>query len=319
MSLGSDLGTPDSIDSIAANAAAQSGVVIVASAGNAGPGAYMAGAPANATRVISVGAVDAAEFVADGVIADFPGSATDVGGFNMYGSDLPVTGTHRVLLDGDSLSLGCSPDDFADVEPGDIVTISRGDCAFSDKRGNAQAAGAAGVILVNNEDATLINPVPDPEHDIPMVSTRPGNAEALVENDGLSVTLHAGDVPNEEFGQMAEFSSAGPARYSDMIKPDVSAPGVQVMSTDGASANKGKLLGGTSMASPQVAGAAALVLQAHPGWTTAHVKGAIVGSADPSLVDPYTVRRVGSGIVNARKAATTNSWAESNDDAGTPA
>ena len=163
MSLGSDLGTPDTIDSIAANAAAQSGVVIVASAGNAGPGAYMAGAPANATRVISVGAVDAAEFVADGVIAYFPGSATDVGGFNMYGSDLPVTGTHRVIMDGDSLSLGCAPEDFADVEPGDIVTVPAANAPSPTSAATRRLPAPPASSSSNNEDSTLINPVPDPE------------------------------------------------------------------------------------------------------------------------------------------------------------
>ena len=84
MSLGSDLGGPDTIDSMAANAAAQAGVVVVAAAGNAGPSAYIAGSQGSAQQVISVGAVDGSQFLSDGAIVDFAGSATDVGGWNMY-------------------------------------------------------------------------------------------------------------------------------------------------------------------------------------------------------------------------------------------
>jgi subtilisin family serine protease len=318
MSLGSDFGNPDTIDSIASNAAAEAGVVVVASAGNAGPSAYISGSPAVANRVISVGAVDGAHFISTGVIVDFEGSATDVGGSNMYtNSSLPVTGPMNVIVDGtDALEDGCEAADFAGVTSGDIVTIVRGTCAFADKRGNAQAAGAVAVVLVNNEDATIINAVDDPDHTIPMVSVNPSHEAELRAGDGLSTTLHEGNVENENFGTPAGFTSGGPARYSNAIKPDVMAPGVDVVSTDGATVNEGKSLGGTSMASPNVAGAAALVLQAHPLWTPAHVKGALVGTSNTGLVDPYTVIRSGAGVINVQKAMRVVSWAESLDNPG---
>lgn len=315
MSLGSDFGNPDTIDSIAANAAAQAGITVVASAGNAGPAGYIAGSPANAQRVISVGAVDASFYLSKGAIVDFSGSATDVGGWNMYDSPLPVTGRMKVIMSGSSVSEGCSASDYSGVT-GKIVAIKRGSCAFADKRGFAQAAGAVGVVLINNENATVVNPVDDPAHSIPMISVNPSHQAAIIAGDGLSTTLRNGKVQNEDYGSVTGFSSGGPARFSNVIKPDVMAPGQDVFSTDGATVSKGKSLGGTSMAAPQTAGAAALVLQAHPGWQPAAVKGVLVGSADPTRVAPYEVSRNGAGVINVRKASRAVSWAEALDAPG---
>ncbi len=316
MSLGSDLGTPGSVDSIAADAAAEAGIVVVASSGNSGQSAYITGTPAAAQHVISVGAVDANVFIPGGVVVDLPGSANDVGGFNMYDSKVPVSGTTHVLYDGTNVSDGCVADDWKPVKKGDVVVIVRGNCDFSYKRHQAQTHGAVAVVLINNIPATVVNPVPDPQDHIPMISVNPANQAALIAGDGQKATLHEGEVPNEFHGQMADFSSAGPSRLNNAIKPDVSAPGVNVNSTDGATVNKAKLLSGTSMAAPQVAGAAALILQANPSWSPQHVKGALVGTASVARVSPYDVRWSGSGIINVAKALSTDAWAESRDEQG---
>jgi minor extracellular serine protease Vpr len=317
MSLGSDLGNPNSIDSIASNNASAAGVTVVASAGNGGPSAYITGSPAAANRVISVAAMDGSQYLSDGAVIDFPGVTPDVGGWNMYESALPASGTMDVLMDGPDLSLGCSASDYSGVTPGDIVAISRGTCAFSDKRGFAQDAGASAVVLVNNVDEIIVNPVPDPDHTIPMISAALSDTAAVEAGDGLATTIHAGSVPNPALGSPASFTSSGPRRYDSALKPDVSAPGVDVVSTDGATVKQGKSLSGTSMASPTVAGAAALLLQAHPGWTPAHVKGALVGTADPSAVDPYDVRQSAAGVIDVPNALSTVSWAESSAIPGT--
>ena len=220
-------------------------------------------------------------------------------------------------MDGTDVSLGCAASDFASVTAGDIVTIARGTCAFSDKRGFAQDAGAVGVVLINNADATIVNPVPDPDHSIPMISVNPSSQADLIAGDGLATVLHDGDVTNTDLGAPASFTSAGPGRIDDLVKPELMAPGVDVVSTDGATVDKGKALSGTSMATPQVAGAAALVLQAHPGWRPDAVKGVLVGTADPTAVSPYAVQTAGSGVINTLKATRTVSWAESVEFPGT--
>src|SRR5207247_10392112 len=71
----------------------------------------------------------------------------------------------------------------------------------------------------------------------------------------------------------ADFSSVGPSTLSLRLKPDVAAPGVDVLSSvPGGWAS----VSGTSMASPHVAGAAALLRERHPDWTVADVKSALV-------------------------------------------
>lgn len=87
----------------------------------------------------------------------------------------------------------------------------------------------------------------------------------------------------------ASFSSAGPTSYSLRLKPDVTAPGADVLSSLPDS-SFGEL-SGTSMAAPHVAGAVALLRQRHPGWTAAQVKSALVLTGVP-------VRAAGGGEVS---------------------
>ena len=104
---------------------------------------------------------------------------------------------------------------------------------------------------------------------------------------------------------MAGFSSAGPTPISLQMKPDVAAPGVDVISSLPTSAQTWGLLSGTSMATPHVAGAAALLLERHPEWTVAQVKSALVQAADPVRspdgIEVSTTRE-GGGVVDLPRA-----------------
>ncbi|MGH3743908.1 MAG: S8 family serine peptidase, partial [Mycobacteriales bacterium] len=82
-------------------------------------------------------------------------------------------------------------------------------------------------------------------------------------------------------GAIADFSSAGPTPVSLEMKPDISAPGVNVLSSLPASQGTWGLLSGTSMATPAIAGAAALLKERHPDWTVAQIKSALVQTGDP--------------------------------------
>ncbi|HET7554565.1 MAG TPA: S8 family serine peptidase [Gaiellaceae bacterium] len=81
-------------------------------------------------------------------------------------------------------------------------------------------------------------------------------------------------------GVIAPFSSGGPSPVSLALKPDVTAPGVSILSSVPAHDGTWRFLDGTSMASPHVAGAAAVLLQRHPGWTVAQVKSALVSTGN---------------------------------------
>ena len=102
----------------------------------------------------------------------------------------------------------------------------------------------------------------------------------------------------------AAFSSSGPTPLSLRLKPEVSAPGVQILSSVPGGYSESS---GTSMASPHVAGAVALLLQRHPTWTPAQVKSALALTGDPAFIDDrknaeLATVRGGGGVVNLARA-----------------
>jgi subtilisin family serine protease len=109
-----------------------------------------------------------------------------------------------------------------------------------------------------------------------------------------AVTTSRGATPN----RMASFSSAGPTQLSLRLKPDVAAPGVNIVSSvpDG-----WEQLSGTSMASPMVAGAAALLRERHPDWSVAQLKSALA-TTGTDAVDDAPVTRQGGGVVDLPRA-----------------
>jgi subtilisin family serine protease len=103
----------------------------------------------------------------------------------------------------------------------------------------------------------------------------------------------------------AGFSSSGPTPLSLRLKPEVSAPGVSILSAAPGAAYTA--LSGTSMAAPHVAGAAALLLQRHPAWTPAQVKSALTLTGDTAWADEkrsteLSAVRGGGGVVNLARA-----------------
>jgi subtilisin family serine protease len=122
-------------------------------------------------------------------------------------------------------------------------------------------------------------------------------------SDGIAAAASTGGHGSVEIDAPTDFSSAGPAPYSLRFKPDVSAPGEAVLS---AAPGGGFVeLSGTSMAAPHVAGAAAVLLQRHPGWTPAQLKSALVTTGAPvhpesgGEVSPL---REGGGRINLVRA-----------------
>ena len=99
---------------------------------------------------------------------------------------------------------------------------------------------------------------------------------------------------------VSSFSSGGPAAVSLRLKPDVAAPGSSILSSSpGADWSQ---LSGTSMASPHVAGAIALLRRRHPNWTAAQFRSALVTTARP--VGTAGPLRVGGGLINVPDADT---------------
>jgi subtilisin family serine protease len=125
-------------------------------------------------------------------------------------------------------------------------------------------------------------------------------------NAPSAIAVAAVDAQN----RMADFSSAGPTAISLRMKPDVSAPGVGILSSLPASEGTFGLLSGTSMAAPHVSGAAALLKERHPAWTVAQIKSALAQTGAPAHPEagPASVEdqptREGGGVVDLPRADT---------------
>ncbi|MFC7722886.1 S8 family serine peptidase [Nonomuraea recticatena] len=119
----------------------------------------------------------------------------------------------------------------------------------------------------------------------------PGSAEAA---------LAVGAVDKQD--RFADFSSVGPRVSDHAIKPDVTAPGADIVAAAASGTADGPYVAynGTSMASPHVAGAAAILAQRHPDWTGAQLKTALIGSAKPS--NDATLYQQGAGLVDLVRA-----------------
>src|SRR4029079_12113581 len=100
-------------------------------------------------------------------------------------------------------------------------------------------------------------------------------------------------------------SAAGPTPLSLRLKPDISAPGVSILSS--VPGNHWDAMSGTSMATPQIAGAAALLIERHPTWTVADLKAALIetGSSVKDGGQAATPIRAGGGLANQLRAALT--------------
>ena len=112
------------------------------------------------------------------------------------------------------------------------------------------------------------------------------------------------------------FSSGGPRGGDSGLKPNISAPGVAIVSTGIGTGNGAATISGTSMASPHVAGVAALTRQAHPTWSVEDIKAAIMNTGDPSqvTVHGYRISRGGTGLVQPAKSTATQVVALASSD-----
>jgi subtilisin family serine protease len=312
MSLGSDFGTAEDADAVAAENAARAGVQVVAASGNAGPGEYITSAPAAGNRVVSVAAIDSTPSFPAASVALSP-SGQNIVAQNSNDETLPAGSVPVVVLrnpDG-TISLGCSEAEYVDATiTGKLVVTLRGVCARVDRATFGARHGAAAVAMINNASG-----YPPFEGPIPNVAVPFLGIQGAPSTDGTalaaatSVTLAPTTLVNPGFEVIASFSSAGPRLLDSALKPSVTAPGVSVFSAAVGTGNQGLFESGTSMATPHVAGVAALVKQAHPTWSIEERTAALLGTADPSKVKAFAPRLAGSGVVSPGPATATQAVA----------
>lgn len=267
------------------------GVIMVASIGNNGPGGsspdalFAAGAPGVGEKVIGVASYDNTATTQTAFQLNPGGQLI---GYNpATGAPPPPTsGSFAVTAIGTvaTTDSGCTAAQFAGFPAGHVALIRRGTCTFNVKALNAQAAGAAGVIIYNNvagpaQSITVAGP-PDPT--IPVVAITNVDGATIAGTAGASITWTTQKVlaPVSTGGLISGFSSFGLTPELG-FKPNLGAPGGLIYSTYPLEAGGFATLSGTSMSSPHVAGAAALIKQARPGIPADAMMGRMQNSADP--------------------------------------
>ena len=217
---------------------------------------------------------------------------------------------------------GAFPPDYFD---GAIALIERGGCNFSEKIQNADDAGAAVAIIYNNTTGGISMNVGATT--LPAYSILQSEGQAIVAflnsagsdpdrifQDGFDGAIAPEPVVSDftagvlQGDVLAGFSLRGPSQLVSVTKPDITGPGVNIYAAvDNASGSYG-FLSGTSMSSPHLAGAGALLRSAQPSWTPAEVKSAmmltsVTAGFKEDVTTPWDADDVGSGRIDLTKAA----------------
>jgi uncharacterized repeat protein (TIGR01451 family) len=351
MSLGSNFGGQTSTSAVAADNAAVAGVIVVASAGNAGDTYFISGSPGSGGRVIATAGVIDDGIAAGALRVNAPAGIAGfyTAGTAAFGGVPPPTGTTgNVVLGLDASDAagplttdGCSPLTNAAAVAGNIALIDRGTCGFAIKVKTAQDAGAIAAIIANSAAGAFGNMGgADPTITIPSVMVTFADGDTLKAN---IASLNATLLPGGD--TVYTSSSRGPRRATSpmRLKPDIAAPavsitsaqtgitctgvapstGCQVSSATGVIADSQPLvLSGTSMAAPHMAGIMALLRQLHPDWTVEQLKALAMNGAinDVTLFPGGGTRfgpgRIGAGRVDPSQSAQNEVVAFNADDAG---
>ncbi|WP_109471061.1 cell wall-binding repeat-containing protein [Ornithinimicrobium cavernae] len=269
---------------------------------------------AELTRLAPQGAV-----VLGGEAAVSAGVETTVEGLLTAGDDAPtytgvgvgdgVTGSvidaatipaEGVTAEDAALCLLGSVDDAAAA--GNIVLCTRGSNARVEKSQEVAESGGIGMIQVNNNDQESLNA---DFHHVPSIHLNGTDGAAVkawvAENDPAVVTISAQSTDPVNAPEMAGFSSYGPALAGngDLLKPDITAPGVDVAAAyhadhEDPSVPTFNQISGTSMSAPHIAGLAALMKQEFPDWSPAAIKSAMMTTARDTMDSGDPIQRSGA-------------------------
>jgi minor extracellular serine protease Vpr len=328
--------------------AATAGVVPVISAGNDRDdfGLGSVGSPSNAPAAISVAATSNLHVFGSELTVTAGGAPASLQhvpfAFNVTVPSSWVSG--QTLVDvgtiagagGQSVERHvCAPTGFDPNDPrfstlpsgsltGMVALVSRGGCTFDSKVERVRRAGATGILLVDNR--------PGEANFIVVQLAIPGGMISDLDGASLRTYLaaHGGrttfratsitdprEIQTGRSGVITSFSSAGPTNFDHRLKPDVAAPGGQILSSTVRESigEPFAVFDGTSMSAPHVSGAAALLLQQHPAWSPRQVKSALMTSAAPAWGDTARTHEAsvlleGAGLIDVAAANHPNLFAE---------
>jgi subtilisin family serine protease len=303
------------LDSVAQafRGASNAGVYVANSAGNSGPGASTFDHPAPWVTTVA-----AATFRRAFQAVELGNGARYVGA-----STTPSLNTATTLVTSVSAKLAGASDNDArlcvpgSLDPakatGKVVQCDRGVVARIDKGFEVQRAGGAGMVMTN----TSANSLNGDYHPIPSVhvdEVAGAAIKAYITAAGAGATAKIVPLTAAELAaapqvpEIAAFSSRGPSVTTDgdILKPDIAAPGVDVVAAVAPPFNHGRdwdFLSGTSMSSPHMAGIGALIRAAHPTWLPSEIKSALMTSATDTVSSADDPFAQGAGFVNPNAAS----------------
>ncbi|PGZ92974.1 S8 family serine peptidase [Bacillus sp. AFS029533] len=315
LSLGANYNDPLFPEAIAINNAVLSGVTAVVAAGNSGNGMYTVGSPGGAALALTVGASD--------VPSQIP---TMKGHLDTANSDIRLLAKN---FSDDISTLLSNTYDIVNIPgigqasnynnlnvTGKVVLVARGTSTINDKILQAKLKGAAAILIYNNNPDEGYLPYYLGEGTDFIPSFNLTNADGLA----LQQKITSGNTKFSfsDLGQLstkgdnlADFSSRGPTRVNYEIKPEITAPGVSVLSTVPGFIHSPndptnyqyayERMSGTSMATPFTTGVATLLKQANPDLQPEDIKSILMNTAD-SLSQPYSVFEEGAGRINPYNA-----------------
>jgi subtilisin family serine protease len=347
-SLETDLDAPDDL---ALLDALDAGVLTIVAAGNDGPDLDTIGSPSSAPWVLTTAAsTQDGELFDDGMEITAPADLADTIVMREASFTPPLSRDDAIEeqlvtaddgVGGDGSAAGsprdaCEPLTNAAEMEGRVALIERGGCEFQVKIGNAEDAGAVAAVVYNDSDDPIIVMNGDTGSvDIPAVMIGRADGEVLVdrlaanaeddefddfddfgdEEEAVTVRLARGLFASiaGEGNVVADFSSRGPGLSdANFVKPDVTAPGVDILggqTPDVANGLRGEwyqYMSGTSQSAPMVTGVAALLKEAHPGWSPSALKSALMTTTyievlrgDGEAADAFDM---GAGHIDANRA-----------------
>jgi subtilisin family serine protease len=332
-SLETDLTAPDDF---ALLNALDAGVLSVVAAGNDGPAPGTIGSPSSAPWVLTVAAStqtgtryeEAVEITAPSSLAG-PLLMREASFTPQLIGRAAIEGSLVLVDDGEStLALGglgstadaCESLQNAAQLDGEIALIERGGCNFDDKIERVQEAGAVAAVVYDTSGSPIVMNGDADRVNIPAVMIGAADAQRIVDSlaadNDVTIRLQKGELieQRDTGNRMSSFSSRGPGLSEwDFLKPDVTAPGVNILAgntPDVANGQSGELyryFSGTSQAAPEVAGVAALLKQAHPLWSPGALKSALMTTAyqgvrkatSEAAADPFDM---GAGHIDPNRA-----------------
>ena len=338
----------DAPDDLALLDALDAGVLTVVAAGNDGPNLDTIGSPSSAPWILTTAAsTQDGELFDEGIEITAPADLADTivsreASFTpALSQDEPIE-EQLVTADDDQGADGgtggstrdaCEPLTNSEEMEGRVALVERGLCEFQVKIANAEDAGAIAVVVYNDTDEPIIVMNGDTDSvGIPAVMITRADGEVLVdrlaadaeddesddfdtEDDPVTVRLGRGIFASVQGrgNVVANFSSRGPGLSdANFVKPDVTAPGVDILggqTPDVAHGLRGewyRYMSGTSQAAPMVTGVAALLKEAHPGWSPSALKSALMTTTYVEVVrgdgEPADAFDMGAGHIDPNRA-----------------